>query len=78
MKKEEAIKILEECLKVEEDIIPLYSKHITNTLFFSGLEAGKADEVRKILDKLRTDSMKHRSMFQGLINKIQPSDRNVY
>ena len=78
IKKDELIKELEECLRVEDRAIPIYFTHIDNTLFFSKYTQADKDRIRKVLDVLRTDSMRHRDIFQSLIDKIKESDRNVY
>ena len=38
MDKEKAIKVLRELLMVEESVIPLYSRHVENSLFLSGMK----------------------------------------
>lgn len=76
--KKEIIKLVEECAKIEESVIPLYSKHIDNTLFLSGFDAGSAAGVRSILDKLKKDSERHKGVFESLLARIERSSQNVY
>jgi len=76
--KQEIIKMVDECVKVEESVIPLYSKHIENTVFLSGFDKGSASEVRRILDRVKTDSEKHKVIFDGLLTKIKESSKDVY
>ena len=76
--KQQLIKVLEEGLKVEESVIPLYSKHISNALFLSGLEKEKEAGIREILNKLRSDSLRHKGLFEDLLNKVRESNKDVY
>lgn len=76
--KEEAIKMLEEGLKIEEEVIPIYSRHINKTMFLSGLERSDQEKVRSILDRLLVDSVKHQGIFKGLLEKVKGSGQDVY
>jgi len=67
--KQEIMEMMEECVRIEEAVIPLYSKHIESTLFLSGFDKGAASEVRQILDRLKMDSEKHKVIFEGLLTK---------
>ncbi len=78
LSKEEVLTILREGLRVEEDVIPIYSEHIRNSLFLSGLSAAETDPVKSILDKLKVDSERHRKIFQTLIARAEESNRDVY
>jgi rubrerythrin len=71
MEKKETLRLLEECLKIEEEVIPLYSRHIESTLFLSGLAQEKQLKAKEILDKLKADSERHKVIFQTLIKKIK-------
>lgn len=76
--KQKTLEFLEECLRLEESVIPLYSRHIDNTLFLSGFDKAEREKISRILNKLRSDSMRHRKIFAGLVKKIKGSDKDVY
>ncbi len=76
--KNEMLEFLEECLRREEEIIPLYSKHVKSSLFLSGFNSEDRAKAGSILDKLRADSMRHRKIFSGLIKKVKESGTDVY
>lgn len=78
MKKDQLIKELGKCLLVEDRAIPIYSQHIENTLFLSKFSKEDREKVKKVLNILRADSMRHRNIFQALIEKVKGSDKNVY
>ena len=69
---------LNEALKTEENAIPLYSKHIGSTLFFSPFEEEKRKRIQEILNKLIYDSQRHARMIEDLIDKLKSEDKDVY
>ncbi len=71
MTEEKNIVFLEECLKVEESAIPLYTRYIGDTLFLSGFTKEKQDRLQRALKKLREDSERHRDMLYAEINKLR-------
>lgn len=76
--KQETLNLLGECLKREEDIIPLYSRHIESSLFLSGFDKKTRGKISAILNKLRSDSMRHKQIFEDLIKKVKESNLDVY
>ena len=78
MDKARLLTLLEEAIKIEESVIPLYSRHITNTLFLSGLQPPEADAIKKILNRLHDDSQNHRRMFTSLLKHVRESQTDVY
>lgn len=78
MNKQELLQILEEGLKIEEEVIPIYSHHINNTLFLSGLTAQKTKTIGNLLDVLKKDSERHRQLFNEMIQRVKESSVDVY
>lgn len=76
--KEEATKIFTEGIKTEESAIPLYVKHIENTLFLSGFDEVKKARIKEILLQLKQDSGKHKKTYEYLLNITDKSKQNVY
>jgi len=76
--KEKLVNELNEALKTEESAIPLYTKHVSSTLFLADMEKEKVFRIKEILDVLNSDSRKHAETFNGLINKIEGGDKDVY
>jgi rubrerythrin len=71
--KQKLLKAMEYALNTEERAIPLYSRHIVNTLFLSGLRPEDQERVREVLDRLRKDSTKHKNMYEFMIKKVKES-----
>jgi len=78
LKKEELIKLLEEAVKTEESAIPLYTKHISSTLFLSDLPLEKRKRIHEILQILNEQSSGHAITFRQMINNIERDVRDVY
>ncbi|HPS20540.1 MAG TPA: hypothetical protein PKY78_06100 [Candidatus Omnitrophota bacterium] len=69
--KEKVLKLLEKCVHTEDSVIPVVSEHISNTLFLSGLREKDADVIKSVLNTLRSDSERHRRMFQHAVEKVR-------
>jgi len=78
LSKQELINMLEESLKTEESAIPLYTKHISSTIFLSNIPNDKKVRMYGILQTLNIQSSGHAITFKQMINDIQKGDRNVY
>ncbi len=76
--KEKLVNELKEALKTEESAIPLYTKHISSTLFLADMEEQKVSRIKEILDILNSDSREHAKKFKDLINKIEGETKDVY
>lgn len=78
MTKERLLNLLGESLKAEEIALPLYTRHISSTLFLSGFEAAKQDRIIQILGILHDESNEHYRTLQWLIDKVRNEDKDVY
>ena len=76
--KEQLLNELNEALKTEESAIPLYTKHVSSTLFLADMEKEKVSRIKEILGILNSDSQKHAEMFKSLINRIEGDAKDVY
>ena len=71
MADENRIDILKEFLRTEEAAIPVYSRHIDDALFLSGLKEENRAKVKSILEKLRLDSLRHREILETIIAQLK-------
>ena len=76
--KEKLIDELEESLNTEESAVPLYTKHISSTLFLSGFTDKSCSRIEEILSELASDSDRHASMFKQLIEHVKSGVKDVY
>ncbi len=61
-----ALRYIEEARITEELAIPVYSSHIKQTLFWSGIPKNKQDKIISGLKILESDSAKHAKILKIL------------
>lgn len=71
MKKEKIIEILNRALVGEEKAIPIYNRHLSSSIFWTGIAEEKSERIKEILEQLINDSRRHKIMVEGLINKLK-------
>lgn len=71
MAHKEKIDALRECLRTEEAAIPVYSKHVSDALFLSGIKQEGQAKVRDILEKLKNDSLRHRAILEAILTQLE-------
>ena len=76
--KQELVNLLEEGLKTEEAVIPLYAKHINSTMFFAPFDEKATEKIKQILNTLKDQSQEHARIYAQLVAKIKSEDENVY
>lgn len=78
MQKQAVLQSLQESLDTEEAAIPIYTKHLQNVMFLSGLNEKEFDQIQKTLFHLRKDSEHHADIFRTLIQEVEKSPKDVY
>lgn len=76
--KEKLVSELKEALKTEESAIPLYTKHVSSTLFLADMKKERISRIKEILDILSSESSKHARIYKVLINKVERDTKDVY
>jgi len=78
MKKEELIRCCREAVKTEESANQIYMKHLSAILLRSGLPEADLQLARKTLQHLITMNTEHIRMLEGLIQRVQKEEIDVY
>ncbi|MDD5227115.1 MAG: hypothetical protein PHV97_08050 [Candidatus Omnitrophica bacterium] len=78
MTKNELIARLKKLRDEEELAIPIYTKHLESTFFLSHIKPDARKEIEGMLLTLAMESEVHARMFEGMIKKVQESERDVY
>lgn len=78
MTKNDLIKKLDKALILEEMAVPIYNKHLKNTLFLSGYPEDVQELIKKNLKILSDDSVRHKFMIEKLKKIISGGSKNVY
>ena len=76
--KEDLLNELKEALKTEENIVPLYTEHVSSTLFLSPFEKPKQERIQQILNTLKLGSQEHARKYEQLILKVRKGNKDVY
>jgi len=71
MDKKEIIKLLKEALFSEEKVIPIYSKHLSSSVSWVGIEQKKKERVKEILGQLEVDSRRHKNTVEKILEDLQ-------
>lgn len=78
MNKEKLLNLLEESAKTEESALPLYTRHLSSTLFLSDFDADRQQRILRILQTLENESKGHLKTLLSLMEKIKEGDKDVY
>lgn len=78
MKREQLLHFIEEALRLEEQAVASYAKHISSTIVFSGFTKPEQAKVAKTLKKLERDSRDHAARLLALKKRVEGEDRDVY
>lgn len=77
MTRNELLISLGQTLRTEEAIV-LYSKHMKNTLYLSGLGKNLQGRVKETLETLYKESNQHRIFMNQLIDEVKKGGQDVY
>ena len=78
MTKNELIKKLDKAIILEEMAVPIYNKHLKNTLFLSGYPEEVQKRIKNNLKILSDDSVRHKFMIEELKKIISGGNKDVY
>ena len=78
IKKEELLELLKRGLDGEEKAIPIYTQHLKSAVFWAGMKEKEAQEARRILERLATESVGHKKIVNGLIDSVERSDKDAF
>lgn len=76
--RQELLGRLDNARNLEEAGIALYTKHLSNTLFFSGFSPSKRQRMQDILAELASESRMHEQTLKRVIDFVNSSDTDVY
>ncbi len=66
--KEEIIEKINQAILFEDEAIPIYSKHIESTLFWSGLNDECQQKIKETLDVFIRETQKHVKLLERVKN----------
>lgn len=78
IKKDKLLRQLDTAIKSEERLIPLLNKHVSSSLFFSGLKENERKAIVERLQKIVLTETKHIELLNGIKDEITKGKNNVY
>lgn len=76
--REKILELLKQCFSLEEKAIPIYAKHMSNTLFLSEFKKEDQIKIKNILETLKRESEGHMKIYEDLFRKVRGSSEDVY
>lgn len=78
IQKQELLRILQNALAAEEKAIPIYMKHLSSAIFWTGIDADRIKKAKKLLSRLAEGSTYHKKVVGELIEKIEKENKNAF
>lgn len=78
IKKQELLEKLKKLKMAEEEIIPIYRRHLPATIFWTKIDRRKIERARRALRVLAEESIAHREKIESVIERITKEDRDAY
>jgi hypothetical protein len=78
IKKEELLQRINAVLELEKRITPLLNKHVSSSLFFSGLGKDERDAIVEGLQGIVINKTKHLDILNGIKDGITKGKKDVY
>jgi rubrerythrin len=78
IKKDRLIRLLRNASDLEEDYTEFLTGYTEKYFDWTGYDPVKVSEAKKILDRLRTDSERHRKMLEDILTWIAERRENGF
>ena len=78
IKKAELLDILNQALLAEEKSVPLYTKHLSQAVFWTGWDKELIEKIRGSFEHLAEASTRHKDIVQNLMERIRKDSRDAF
>ena len=78
IKKDDLLKELKEALVLEEQSIPIYMKHLSSAVFWTGWDEQTAAKAKNVFLYLAQESSRHKNIIKDLIENVKQDKRNAF
>jgi hypothetical protein len=78
IKKEELLNVLKEAANMEDRSVPLYTTHLKSAIFWVGLSDDKVHKVKDAFSQLASESVRHKSVIEALIKRIEEAGKDAF
>lgn len=78
IKKDELLRMLKDVYYTEEEGVLIYTKHLNNAIFWTGIDKDKSKRAKELLDALARGSMGHKPIVEKMIKYVKESDKDAF
>jgi hypothetical protein len=78
IKKEELLNMLEDAKVAEEKAIPIYTRHLSSAVFWTGLEEERVKRMKILLNQLSKESQGHIKVVEYLIDLVKKENQDAF
>jgi len=78
IKKQELLDKLKKVKMDEEEVIPIYRRHLPATIFWTKIDKEKIEKARRALMVLAQESIAHKETIESVIERIKKEGRDAY
>ncbi|MBU4310866.1 hypothetical protein KKD34_04780 [bacterium] len=78
IKKEELSRLLKDVYYAEEEGVLIYTKHLKNAIFWTGLDKEKIKRAQELLDDLAKGSIAHKPVVEGMIKYVKETNKDAF
>lgn len=78
IKKQEFLDKLKRLKMDEEEVIPIYRRHLPATIFWTKIDRKKIEKARRALMVLAQESIAHKEIIESVIERVKKEDKDAY
>lgn len=76
--KDELLRILKDAYYAEEEGVLIYTKHLQNAIFWTGLDKEKVKRAKELLDDLAKGSLSHKPVVEKMIKYVKEANKDAF
>jgi hypothetical protein len=78
IKKDKLLRLLKDVYHAEEEGVLVYTKHLNNAIFWTGLEEDKVKRSKEILQSLAEGSIAHKPIVEKMIKYVRETNKDAF
>lgn len=76
--KDELLHTLKDVYYAEEEGVLIYTKHLNNAVFWTGIDRGKVKRTKEILESLAKGSIAHKPVVEKMIKYVKETKKDAF
>jgi hypothetical protein len=78
IKKDKLIQKINSAIDIQKRLVPLLNKHVSASVFFSGLNSKEKDEIAQQFQEMSIAHTKHIDILTSIKDELSKGSANVY